>query len=91
MIIIKHLVTSEKVPDQTTMKVIRDLHLKEGFRDIDGWTLKTWERKVTMTVAQGEALHRILYIIHRETGHVVTSHVKAWNDAVRMTVLLLNH
>ena len=32
------------------------------------------------------ALHKIIYIIHTISGHVITSQVKAWNDTVRMIV-----
>ena len=37
MIIIKHSVSSEAKPDQTTMTVVRDLHKKPGFTVNDGW------------------------------------------------------
>ena len=37
MIIIKHSVSSEAKPDQTTMTVVRDLHKKPGFTVSDGW------------------------------------------------------
>ena len=82
MLIIKHSVSSEKRPDQTGMTVIRDLHKKVGFRESDGWFLKIWQKEVTLNSVA--ALHKIIYIIHSISGHVVTSQVKAWNDTVRM-------
>ena len=84
MLIVKHSVSSEKRPDQTGMTVIRDLHKKEGFRECDGWILKIWQKEITLSGVK--ALHKIIYIIHVETGHVITSQVKAWNDTVRMVL-----
>lgn len=40
MLIIKHSISSEKKPDQTTMTVIRELNKKIGFTVNDGWRLK---------------------------------------------------
>ena len=82
MIIIKHSVSSEKRPDQTKMTVICDLHKKHGFTVNDGWMLKVWSKE--LTVKGITALHKIIYIIHEDTGHVITSQFKAWNDSVRM-------
>ena len=82
MLIIKHSVGSEKKTDQTTMTVIRDLNKKDGFTINDGWKLKEWSRELTINGVS--AVHKALYIIHEETGHVITSQVKAWNDTVRM-------
>lgn len=84
MLIIKHSVSSEKRPDQTGMTVIRDLHKKSGFRESEGWILKIWEKQVTLSGVS--ALHKIIYIIHADSGHVITSQVKAWNDTVRMVL-----
>ena len=82
MLIIKHSVSSEKRPDQTTMTVIRDLNKKDGFTINDGWKLKEWSRELTINGVS--AVHKALYIIREETGDVITSQVKAWNDTVRM-------
>ena len=30
------------------------------------------------------AQHKVIYMIHKESGHVITSLVKAWNCSVRM-------
>ena len=82
MLIIKHSISSEKRPDQTGMTVIRDLHKKVGFRENEGWLLKIWQKEVMLNGVT--ALHKIIYIIHSDSGHVITSQVKAWNDTVRM-------
>lgn len=39
-----------------------------------------------MTITGVTALHKVIYIIHQETGHVITSQNKAWNDTVRMVL-----
>ena len=82
MMIIKHSVSSEKRPDQTKMTIIRDLHKKDGLAVSDGWTLKTWNKE--FTVKGVTALHKIIYVIHEGTRHVITSQYKAWNDSIRM-------
>ena len=46
MLIVKHSVSSEKRPDQTGMRVIRDLHKKIGFTENDGWILKFGKKKL---------------------------------------------
>ena len=84
MMIMKHSVSSEKRPDQSKMTVIRELHKKPGFTVDDGWSKFTWEKMMTITGVT--ALHRVVYIIHQETGHVITSQHKAWNDTVRMVL-----
>ena len=33
-----------------------------------------------------EAEHKVVYIIHEATGHVITSQCKAWSDTARMIV-----
>jgi DDE superfamily endonuclease len=82
MFIIKHSASSEDKPDQTTMKVIPELHKKEGFTVNDGWELHTYEKR--LTIKNKNDLHKVKYLIHTVTGHVITSQVKAWNDTVRM-------
>ena len=82
MLIIKHSVSSETRPDQTGMTVIRDLNKKAGFTINDGWKLKEWSRDLTINSVT--VRHKVLYIIHEGTSHVITSQVKAWNDTVRM-------
>ena len=82
MFIIKHSVSSEEKPDQTKMTVIPKLFKKDGFTIDDGWLLKTWQKDLTIKSKTNE--HKVLYLIHSITGHVITSQVKAWNDTVRM-------
>ena len=82
MFIIKHSVSSEKRPDQTKMRVIPDLLKKSGFTTNDGWQMKMWEKE--MTKKNKTDIHKVNYLIHSVSGHVITSQVKAWNDTVRM-------
>ena len=82
MLIVKHSASSEKRPDQTDMTVIRQTHKKDGFRISEGWSLEVWSRE--LTINNITATHRVNYLLHRVTGHVITSQCKAWNDTVRM-------
>ena len=82
MLILKHSVSSEKKPDQTKMTVVRDFHKKDGFTTADGWMLKEWSKE--LEINGNTDMHKVLYLIHERTGHVITSQVKAWNDTVRM-------
>ena len=84
MLILKHSVSSEKSPDQTRMTVINKLHKVEGFTEIDGWKKKQWEK--SLTIKGKTDVHKIIYIIHEETHHIITSQVKAWNDTIRMVM-----
>ena len=84
MLIVKHSVSSEIRPDQSGMLVIKELFKKPGFRAEDGWELKMWEKE--LTIKSVTALHKVRYLIHKDSGHVITSQVKAWNDTVRMVL-----
>lgn len=84
MLILKHSVSSEKCPDQTKMLVIQNLHKVEGFREVDGWKLKVWAD--TLTIGTKTDVHRIIYLIHDESKHVITSQCKAWNNSIRMVM-----
>ena len=84
MLTVKHSASSELKPDQTGMLVIPNLHKKPGFREEDGWELRLWEK--TLTINGVTANHKVRYLIHFETGHVITSQCKAWNDTVRMVL-----
>jgi hypothetical protein len=93
--IFKHSKSSEVSPDQTKMTVIRSLFKREGFSTADGWELKTWERELTIetkgksnAVVTVTAIHKVLYIKHLETGTIITSQHKAWNDKVRMAMCI---
>ena len=37
-----------------------------------------------LTLKGVEAEQKVVYIIHEETGRIITSQCKAWNDTVRM-------
>ena len=84
MFIIKHSVSSESRPDQSTMTVIKKIHTNKSikFGIEDGWELKLWVK--TMTIKGVTAEHKCLYLRHTTTHHVITSQFKAWNDTVRM-------
>ena len=86
-IIIKHSVSSADRPDQSGMKVIQDLYKKDtGFGLKDGWELILWTKD--LTVKGVTDTHKCFYLIHKDTGHVITSQYKAWNDTVRMIMWL---
>ena len=86
-IIIKHSVSSEDRPDQSSMRVIQDLHKKnKGFGDSDGYKLIKWTKELTIKGVTD--IHSCYYIINKDTGHVITSQYKAWNDTVRMVMWL---
>jgi hypothetical protein len=73
------------------MKVIKNLfNADQGFGPSHGWTLGIWERELTIKHKSKwiTSVHKVHYIIHRETGIVMTSQVKAWNDTVRMCMWL---
>ena len=87
MIIIKHSISSLERPDQSRMTVVRDLYKKDdGFGEKDGWKLISWEKE--LTIGGITAVHKCYYIINDDTGEVITSQYKAWNDAVRMIMWL---
>ena len=91
--ILKHSKSSAQAPDQTKMKVIQQLYDRDkGFGISDGWSIHTWERELTLTDPSSKnnvtATHRVIYIIHNATGHVITSQHKAWNDTVRMAMII---
>lgn len=86
-IIIKHSVGSEERPDQSSMRVIQDLHKKnEGFGSNHGWVLHLWEKE--LCIKSITATHKCYYIINTNTGEVITSQFKAWNDSIRMIMWL---
>lgn len=66
-IIIKHSVGSEERPDQSSMRVIQDLHKKnEGFGSNHGWVLHLWEKE--LCIKSITATHKCYYIINTNTG-----------------------
>ena len=85
--IIKHTISSLEKPDQSGMKVIRTMHTKnDGYGVKDGWRLVLWEKE--LTIGDVTAIHKCYYIVNDETGAVITSQYKAWNDTVRMIMWL---
>ena len=86
-IIRKHSFSSDERPDQTGMRVIQDLHKKnQGFGEDDKWDLILWSKELTIKGVTNT--HACYYIINKDTGHVITSQYKAWNDTVRMIMWL---
>jgi hypothetical protein len=71
--------------DLRSSTVISALHKKDGFRAVDGWTLKLWERELTLKVKNVETTLRYYrpYIVHTD-GTVITTQHKAWMDSVGM-------
>ena len=84
---IKHSESSKDRPDQSRMRVIRDLHSKnKGFDVDDGWNLIKWTKELTIKGVTN--IHACYYIINNVTGNVITSQYKAWNDSIRMIMWL---
>jgi hypothetical protein len=85
-LIIKHSKSSSESPDQTSMKVISQLHNKQGFTDQDGWRFETFQ--ITLQADDGKnVVHKINYLIHT-SGAVITSKYKAYNDSIRMAMFI---
>ena len=84
MFIIKHSVSSEKKPDQSTMTVIKRMFKCStlNFDEAHGWELLLWEKE--MTIKNVTAIHECWYLRHKDTHHIITSQYKAWNDTTRM-------
>ena len=66
------------------MTVISKLHKVEGFTERDGWKKKCWEK--SLTIKGKTDIHKIIYIVHDTSHHIITSQVKAWNDTTRMVM-----
>jgi hypothetical protein len=86
MIIIKHSANLKDRPDQSSMKVIRELYKKPQFGLANGWQLRLWEK--SLQIADKLEDHKCWYMIHEPSGHVITSQHKAWNYQVRMIMWL---
>jgi hypothetical protein len=64
------------------MRVISMLHnSKEGFRATEDWEEGIWSKELPHQNAT--VTHKVRYIRNRNTGHIITSQVNAWNDEVR--------
>ena len=84
--IIKHSADSKVRPDQSKMKVIKDMYKKSEFGERNGWHLHLWEKSIQIGDEMED--HKCWYMIHDQTNHVITSQLKAWNDQVRMIMWL---
>ena len=84
MFIIKHSVSSEKKPDQSSMTVIKRMYKNSSLKldSENGWELLLWEKE--MTIKNVTAMHKCWYLRHTVTHHIITSQYQAWNDSVRM-------
>ena len=71
---------SVKGPDLSSARVIANLRLTSPF---DTWDLKLWSKELTTEVKGKEvtATYKRPYLLSPE-GHVITTQLKAWNDAV---------
>ena len=69
-----------KGPDLSSARVIANLRLTSPF---DTWDLKLWSKELTTEVKGKEvtATYKRPYLLSPE-GHVITTQLKAWNDAV---------
>ena len=72
--------------DLTSTRVLKTLHAKAGFTAADGWEFKVWERKLLLP-ARGKKkadaeprLYKRPYLIHSESGNIITVQHKAWMD-----------
>lgn len=86
MMIIKHSADSKVRPDQSKMKVIKDMYKKPEFGERNRWHLHLWEKSIQIGDKMED--HKCWYMIHDQTNHVITSQLKAWNDQMRMIMWL---
>lgn len=90
-IILKHSKSSAVAANQLSMTVIKNLFKRDkGYGITDGWELHVWTKELTTIVKKKTLtqIHSVYYIIHKKTGHVITSQFKAWNDTVRMCMFI---
>ena len=82
--------SSKTRPNQEKMKVITNLFKNEpGLGAAGGWECCLWETKLTLPDSKNKMVtadHKVWYLKHTVTGHVITSQHKAWNDTVRMAM-----
>ena len=65
--------------------MIQNLHAKPGFTAADGWELRLWEKELELPNGKKQLVkqtYKRWYIIHGETGDVITCQNKAWMDSV---------
>jgi hypothetical protein len=84
-LICKHSKSSIECPDQAKMRVVSMLHLKDGFHATEHWEERIWTKELSNPKVPTETIIRkVRYIIkYKDTGHVLTSQVNAWNDEIR--------
>ena len=91
MMILKHSKSSTEKPDQTTMRVITDLHRKNsGYGENDGWYTGIWEGECAFDRRKPDHIstHKVWYLKHERTKHIITSQFKAYMDTIRMLMYI---
>ena len=86
IMIVKCSKSSSERADQTSMRVLDNLQ-REVLTRQKGWDMHIWENELTLPDKKGQLItktHRVKYLRHTESGHIVTSQHKAWNDTVRI-------
>lgn len=76
--------------DQSKSTVLDDKHLGKhtGFRDSDGWELRTWSKTMTLKVKNKMETNTYSrnYLFNAATCMVVTANPTAWMDSVTMSM-----
>ena len=70
--------------DLSSSRVLDSLLITVGFRNQDGWTKALWKRTLNLKVNGVKSSREYVrpYLIHRDTGTVITIHNSAWMDSV---------
>ena len=76
---------SAKRADLTHTRILTTLMTEEGFKEADGWTLKTWVKSLTLTEKKKEVTreYKVPYLQHPNSNIITIQH-KAWMDTVRV-------
>ena len=73
------------------MTVLKALHKSVLTKD-KGWELNIWTRvmpiKNKKTKKYNDIEQKCYYLEHLQSGHIITSQCKAWNDQVRMAMYI---
>jgi hypothetical protein len=74
------------------MRVITDLNRKNnsGFGEIDGWYADIWQGECAFNRKHPDviSIHKVWYLKHRATKHIITSQFKAYMDTIRMLMYI---
>ena len=73
------------------MRVISDLHRKNlGYGEIDGWNIGIWEGECAFDRRYPNQIstHKVWYLKHEATKHIITSQFKAYMDTIRMLMYI---